>query len=117
MFFTCWKHDNKVLNTKGLTSYQKCDATISHDNVPTHLPITTNLKDKIEVIIDHQEVNTRTGNCHKFLVKWNRRPQTDCTWSIEADLKKLSHVMHVTVYDFNFTEPSFAYPMRTNGAQ
>ena len=44
-------------------------------------------KDIIDVILDEQSLFTRDGTVQRFLVHWQGRPDSDCTWIIREELQ------------------------------
>ena len=43
-------------------------------------------KESIDAILDEQIVSIRDGGVHRFLVRWQGRPDFDCTWITRDEL-------------------------------
>ena len=50
--------------------------------IPTPLPLNLPYahRKSIDAILDEQIVSTRDGGVHHLLVRWQGRPDSDCTW-------------------------------------
>ena len=50
--------------------------------IPTPLPLNLPYvhKESIDIILDEQIVSTRDEGVHCFLVQWQGRPDSGCTW-------------------------------------
>ena len=53
-------------------------------DAPIPIPSPLNLpyahKESIDAILNGQIVSTRDGGVHRFLVRWQGRPESDCIW-------------------------------------
>ena len=59
--------------------------------IPTPLPLNLPYanKESIDAIFDEQIVSTRDGGVHRFLVRWQGWPDSDCTWVTRDELHSL----------------------------
>jgi hypothetical protein len=57
------------------------------DTIPPNIPPTH--KESIDAILDEQVILTRDGTVQRFLVRWHKRPESDCTWIAREDLQQL----------------------------
>ena len=60
--------------------------------IPTPLPLNLPYahKESIDVILDEQIVSIRDEGVHRFLVWWQGRPDSGCTWITRDKLKQLN---------------------------
>ena len=56
--------------------------------IPTHLPLNLPYahKESTNAILNEQIVSTKDGGVHRFLVRWQRQPDSDYTWITRDEL-------------------------------
>ena len=78
---------------------------------PLNLPYTH--KESIDAILDEQIVSTMDGGVHHFLVRWRRRPDSNCTWITRDELRRLDPDLleyYQSSSDFHSTGSSSSHP-------
>ena len=56
-------------------------------SLPLNMPYAH--KESIDAILDEQIVSTRDGGVYRFLVRWRRHLDSDCTWITRDELQQL----------------------------
>ena len=64
--------------------------------------------EEIEDVYDDQLVSTKTGGCHKFLVKWKGKPFSEAIWITATDFQQLNPDLYEKYQADNSPESSFS---------
>ena len=81
--------------------------------LPLNLPYAH--KESIDAILDEQIVSTRDEGVHRFLVWWQGRPDSGCTWITRDELKQLNLDLleyYQSSSNFHSTGSSSYHPVR-----
>lgn len=97
---------SKIFNSEDLTLYQGHAVGSSNSTAADHLPLTSNVRNEIEDIVDTKIVSTRSGGYQKYLVKWKNRHWSDCTWICDEDFQHLDCDLYEKYHSFNSSKPS-----------
>nr|XP_023920440.1 uncharacterized protein LOC112031970 [Quercus suber] len=83
--------------------------------IPTSLPLNLPYahKESIDAILDEQIISTMDGGVHRFLVRWQGRPDSYCTWITQDELQRLDLDLleyYQSSSDFHSTGSSSSHP-------
>ena len=106
---------SNVFNVEDLTLYHGYDDDESANATIVRLPLAPRLNKKIEDIVNHQDVSTRSGGYEKYLVKWKGHPLLNCTWITNEELLALDHDLYDKIHAFNLSGSSSFKSGRDDG--
>ena len=96
-----------------MTPLNKISRAVTAYSYPFTLKSTLAHKESIDAILDEQIVSTRDGRVHRFLVRWQERPNSDCTWITRDELQRLDPDLlecYQSSSDFHSTGSSSSHP-------